>query len=442
MGTQANFSTLNLMAKLDALDMHAYWQHPVYDAAGWSVLNKSMVNERGGTVPEIGQYRVFNKAMSVSEYNHVSPNTYSSEGYLMLAAYAALQDWDAIYAYSYWGPHPDTFGNAWFVDPLKPVTSDYSPMYLFTINQNPQKMASLLAASAMFLRGDIAPAKKQVIVPLNQDEEIGLLRQGTHFANASTLKVPREAALVHRVAVATEGQNVPGDALTPDQVALLGDVNTKIFTSDTGELTWDTIVKDRGVLTINSAKSKGVIGFGGGKSFDLSGVILEPGPGLQDGWSTVTLTATEGAFTSTTSNQLLVTATGYTQNTNMVWGNAEKSRVSNWGTSPTLVEGVPARITLPWPAGGVSAWALDERGLQKAALPILTVNGNAQIEIGPDWKTLWYEVRYAAADISVAQSASSLSVLLNDNITYTLNATNAGPSTATAVTLTDTCLRV
>lgn len=45
-GTATGCSTPNLMAKLDAVDSHAYWQHPVFpgrpgDESNWTVNNVS-----------------------------------------------------------------------------------------------------------------------------------------------------------------------------------------------------------------------------------------------------------------------------------------------------------------------------------------------------------------------------------------------------------------
>src|SRR5262249_5209913 len=105
-GTIVGCSTPNLMARFAAVDTHAYWQHPHFpgrpwDPDDWVVANKSMVNEAGGTLPGLALRRVLGKPHCVSEYNHAAPNTFGSEGFLLLAAYAALQDWDAVYAFAY-----------------------------------------------------------------------------------------------------------------------------------------------------------------------------------------------------------------------------------------------------------------------------------------------------------------------------------------------------
>jgi hypothetical protein len=105
------------------------------------------------------------------------------------------------------------------------------------------------------------------------------------------------------------------------------------------------------------------------------------------------MTAMEGDL-SAAPFRLLITATGYAENTKMGWKNPEKTSVGkNWGEAPSLVEGIPARITLPLPAKNVEAWALDERGQRKTKLPAqASENGNTIIAIGPQWQTLWYEV--------------------------------------------------
>jgi hypothetical protein len=191
---------------------------------------------------------------------------------------------------------------------------------------------------------------------------------------------------------------IPEGTLTPKDVKLDGDK----FISDTGELIWDLSQKDRGVVTINTARSKAVIGFGAGRRFDLGGVVIEPSQTIQDGWCAITLTAIEGDFEAVQKQQkglrVLITATGYAENTDMGWkdvpGYPPKSSCGrNWGKPPSLVEGISATITLPLQAKRVQAWALDERGQRKAKIQVTAdASGNAVIRIAPQWQTLWYEV--------------------------------------------------
>jgi hypothetical protein len=379
-GTIVGCSTPNLMARLDAVDTHAYWQHPHFpgrpwDPENWVVANRTMVNEPGGTLPGLALRRVAGKPHSVTEYNHAAPNTFAGEGILLLAAYGALQDWDAIYAFAY------SHSGDW---DARRITS------FFDIDQHPTKMAALPAAVALFTRGDIRPAQKQVTVALGKEREVEALRGSGpwELVHAGTVGVPRETALVHRVALVTEGgkrgEEAGGEAVRPGEAR---------YASDTGELLWDLGNRQRGVVTVDTPKSKAVIGYGGGKRFALGGVVIEPGDTAQDGWCTVTLTAMEGNL-STGPARLLFTATGLTENTGMKWKSAAKDSVGrDWGKAPSLVEGVPARLTLPFPAARLQAWALDERGQRKAALTVQSGGDDkALLALEPAKQTLWYEI--------------------------------------------------
>ncbi len=383
-GTIGGCSPLNVQAKMDWADTHAYWQHPRFprkswDAGDWIVDNKSMVNERGGTLPGLALKRIAGKPHAVTEYNHSAPNTFSSEGFLLLAAYGALQDWDAIYAYSY--AHARDGTGAWN---SRKINS------FFDIDQHPTKMATFFGAAAMFLRGDVKPAGTLVNASLPLEREIDLLRTASSWSlvDASKVGLPKETPLMHRVAVSSSAPATPKFAFPRPR-----------YESDTEELVWDTSEAGRGVVTINSPRTKGVIGYGGGKRFQLGQVTIEPGATTQDGWSTITVSALTPTLNDTSPAQqagaYLITATGSAENTGMGWKNKEKSTVGrDWGTAPSLVEGIPAKITFSVPDNSkVEAYALDERGQRAGAVPVQILSGRAAIDIGPKWKTLWYEVR-------------------------------------------------
>jgi hypothetical protein len=372
-GTMARNSPPNLMARLDCVDTHAYWGPK--DGSG-----PSMVNQRGGTIPDMALRRVLGKPFLVSEYGHpytdTSPKTCVSEVHLLRAAYAAFQDWDYLSATRY------ASATDW---DARRITSNLA------FSQHPTKMLTLIPAAAMFLRDDVRPAREQVVARFGRDHEIEALRHARawNMVHAGDAGVPPEAALVHRVALATEGTAVPAGALRPDQARSDG----QQFTSDTGELVWDLNAKSRGVVTVNAMRSKAVIGYSSGRRFELGGVAFEPGPTRQDGWSALTLTVMEGTAI-TRPCRLLITATGDAENTKSapataVKGNARK----DWGLAPSLVEGIPARITLPLAHEALQAWALDERGRRKASVPVQADGpGRSRIDIGPEHRTLWYEV--------------------------------------------------
>jgi hypothetical protein len=385
-GTASQYSTPNLMAEVDCVDCHAYWQHPRFLSARrwggpWIVQNESMVNATGGTIRKLAAYRVLDKPFCVTEYGSASPNPHTGENLLLGGAYAALQDWDYIAVSRY----------------TRQVRDDYSWgsrafRGFFDVDQHPTRMLGFIPAAAMFRRGDVRPAEQQVVVPFDRDRELDALQnRGTNYEVISSEAggEPQGTALVHRLAKATEGTAIPAAALDPAKVAIPG----PRYVSDTGELVWDRTDEKRGVVTINTARSKAVIGFGAGKRFELGGVVIEPGPTRQDGWSVVSLTAIKGELARGPA-RIVVIATGDIENEGMKWTNEKKESVDrNWGTGPTLVETVPARLTLPVSADKVRVWALDERGQRGSPLGVEAgAGGNAVIAIGPPQRTLWYEI--------------------------------------------------
>ncbi|MCX7872335.1 MAG: carbohydrate binding domain-containing protein [Verrucomicrobiae bacterium] len=384
-GTIAGCAPPGLMAKMDWVDTHAYWQHPRFprrpwDSEDWFVDNRTMVNAKGGTLPGLALKRVYGKPHACTEYNHPAPNTYSSEGFLLLSAYASLQDWDAIYVYSY----AHTRSGGWDARKI---------LGFFDVDQHPTKMVTVAPASAMFLRGDVKPANTVVAAKLPVDKEINMLRkaQSWRLVDGGNVGIQSEAALVHRVALLTEGVKAPLSAVEPEKIR----INTNRFVSDTGELVWDLTNPQKGVVVVNSEKSKAVIGYGGGKRFELGRFTVEPEQNLQDGWSAITLTLMNKESEKPT--RWILTATGYAQNTNMKWKNAEKSSVGrNWGEAPSLVEGISAKISVVNSKSKPQVFALDEKGNRKEQLTVAEIGQNRyQFTIGARWETLWYEVSYA-----------------------------------------------
>lgn len=102
-GSQASYGGLGgalREGRSDYTDMHNYWEHPHFprrpwDAVDWRIGNTSMTRERfGGTLKGLARYRSAGKPFTVSEYSHPAPSDYQAECLPMLAAFAALQDWE------------------------------------------------------------------------------------------------------------------------------------------------------------------------------------------------------------------------------------------------------------------------------------------------------------------------------------------------------------
>ncbi|MBL8992314.1 MAG: carbohydrate binding domain-containing protein, partial [Spirochaetia bacterium] len=74
LGTIVGTSTPNLMARFDAIDTHAYWQHPhPWNTNDFTVGYGSMVNELGAVLPNLALRKVYGKPFCMTEFGDCSP---------------------------------------------------------------------------------------------------------------------------------------------------------------------------------------------------------------------------------------------------------------------------------------------------------------------------------------------------------------------------------
>ncbi|BET65192.1 hypothetical protein ASA1KI_01100 [Opitutales bacterium ASA1] len=381
-GTIVSNSPPNEQAELDVVDTHVYWQHPQWpagqdwDPVSWTVPNVSMVNSpTSSTIAGLATQRVQGKPHMVTEYQHSSPNTYGSEGPILAAAYGALQDWDGIWMFAYGGNA--TNWNRGYVSGF------------FDHDTHVGKMANTLLAAALFRRGDVAPARHEYTMRFTPDDEVEVatfLGSAWRVGDAGHLGLPGSLALTSRLNMAV-GSGTRGSPTPP---AAPGG---SIHTSDTNELRWDVGRPSQGVVTIDTARTKAIVGFVDGRTFDLGGFVFAPGQTRQD-WLTAGLTTIEGeSLTHAGGCRAILVLTGDQENTGQLWKDSSRTSVgSNWGTAPVRVEVVPLTLTLPIPPDRVQAWALDGRGERTSALAITDNGGRARLTTGAGVETIWYEI--------------------------------------------------
>ena len=380
-GTAVMNSFPSAQKQFDFADAHAYWQHPVFpeaewDAENWTVASGSMVNALNNTLSGLAKQRIQGIPFTVSEYQHASPNTYGSEGPLLVAAYGALQDWDGIMFFSYDAGPDGNWGAGYFHD-------------FFSMNAHPTKMANLLMAANLFRRGDVSQAREAVIMNFAPQTELDILtHQGSawNVASGAHLGVPNDLALIRRFAL--DVSSSPAGTTVPPAAT-----SGPVYGSDTDELRWDMSVAGKGVVTVNTPRTKSVVGFIHNRDFVLGNVGIQVGSTLQD-WATVSLTLQEGDFDEPDADAaMLLVTTGLVENTNMQWKDASRTSLgTRWGAAPSLIEVIPAVIDLPFATARTRAWALDETGQRRAELPVVDNAGKARLVLQQSAATLWYEV--------------------------------------------------
>jgi hypothetical protein len=390
MGTVVGNSTPNLMALFDIVDSHSYWQHPSFEqswGSPWWIRNSTVLGERdGGTLSGLSIKRVHGKPFSVSEYNHPFPNSFGVEALPLLAAYAALQDWDAIFGYTY-------------ADGSLNWEEDRQVGY-FDLQHDPGKILSLIPAAALFRRGDIAAARNLVAVSMNQEDEIRLIPASSSWrlVDAESRGLNRRIALLHRVAMVTGEGARPPESLEPAAVVLPADGR---FVSDQNQLDWDTAGR---VLQISSPASKAVIGYVVGKTYELDGFVFRPQASLQN-WAALQLTEVPPPARAPLTRRFLLTAMGLVQNQGLEWRYYPGNRpagfpppadvnltLGSWGTAPVQAEGIQAELSIPFPASWVQVFSLDPTGSRKSPVPVSDSGGSARFQISDSYATLWYEI--------------------------------------------------
>ena len=379
--TQASYGGIGGVwreAHMDWVDMHAYWQHPWFpnrdwDANDYRIGNTSMVRDPdGGTLAGLAMHRVAGKPFTVSEYDHPAPNEYAAEAVPMIFAYAAWQDWDGVFLFAYQGD-------------VKGWDRDHIDSF-FDQSAHPAKLAFVPAAAEMLLRGYIKPAPEEQTLLVPEGKVAGVVAQRTDYgfwqAAVGNTQAVTSTDMVER---RTRVRFVKGNG--PIQVRLKG--KAAPATPRTQGLTWKSSSSSEALFTMDSPYAKVVVGFLGGRSAEASGLAIAVEPS-QRSFASLTLTSMDGKPTDQ-SQSLLLTAVDKVENPGLEW-NADRTFAGNaWSSGPTMAEAVTATIRLVTTAPK-TVYALDASGKRAGAVPSAVADGHLTFSIGPQYRTLWYEI--------------------------------------------------
>jgi hypothetical protein len=377
-----------VQAELDFVDGHYYWDHPWWVGQAWGsdfrIHNRPLVNELDN-LSALASQAVQGKPFTVTEYNHVFPNVHGNEGLPLIALIANLQDWDAIYVYSY-AHSSSTYRDAF--------TSSF-----FDIAGNPLKIGQMAVAARIFLGGQNAAATEDLLLELNRDDLPTGWMEG-RFGSSDFLEergLDRRAFLRSRLRISTfDKAGATGfDYRLPE-----GSVP-----ASNAELLWDREDPSAATFQVRSSGVQGAIGFLKRRSFEFGDWSFRVLDGPQH--LSVFLQSRERAALRESRRMLLSVWTEY-QNTGMVW-NSEKTHVSNWGRAPSLLRSCRLEVSLQLPATrDIRVWGLDATGARKQPVPVTNQSGKQllQIDTGRDLAA-WYEIELNDPDDGLPFSLSS-----------------------------------
>ncbi len=369
-------TSLGREANMDFADNHAYWQHPSFphqswDMKDWTIPNTAMVtdmaNGGGGTLRDLAEYRVAGKPYSVSEYNHPAPNDYRAEMMPELASFAAFQDWDMIYLFG----EGDYGANA--------VTDKINSF--FDLANDPSRTAFLPAAALIFRDGEIPPSSDSAVATVPKDQLVTLQSAGAAWGVATRIGGSRISpkllsAFVERLGLSSGRSGVKN--VTFALVQRMATPSLTVSKTAAGDL-----------YTANAAAAQALAGFVGGQTVTLGPNTLTF-PTFGNNFAAMTLTAMDRKPLAQ-SGRVLLTLAGKVENQGMVWNTDRTSVGDQWGHGPVMAEGIPATVTLKAESAR-RVWALDTMGHRASEVPAAFAGGMVTFTVGPQFKTLWYEI--------------------------------------------------
>ncbi|UFU02845.1 hypothetical protein LQF12_15375 [Ruania suaedae] len=300
-------------SQLDIVDGHVYWQHP----AIWGARNTPMVEDPlNSTIVKLSRSPVAGKPFTVSEVNHPNPNEHAAEMIPILAAYAAFQDWDGIFFYTFepklQGQHSGT-------------VADH-----FDLTLDPVKMPQLAAGALIFSRPDVRPARETLTRSYSTEQVLESIRLPESARPYFTPGFPVSTALRHGVRISSF-DGAPTAAFDPDQPGP--------YLADTGELGW--YADDRGgLVTIDTDRTQALVGHVRAHGRSTSHLSAE----VANDFCALTLSSLDGEPIPR-SETLLLTAGARIENTGTRW-NARRTLWETWGEAPTLIEPVTGWLVL------------------------------------------------------------------------------------------------
>ncbi len=386
--SQASYGGMGGVAResaSDYVDMHAYWQHPEFphqpwDAKDWRISNTPMLDDpKGGTLRELATARIAGKPFTVSEYNHPAPSDYASETLPVILSYAALQDWDGVFLFSWNGDRDN-----WNPGKIRGfLDADADP--------NKTVFAPLMARA--FLSGALAPAPMgaTLSVPTGGLVELTASTQADgNFWNSIPGAWEKNGMLAgeflnSRFALSLTRGAVPASTtLERSGPRTVPGANPAFNWGFTG---------GKGHLVVDSPSFKELVGHVAGAPWPLGALTIE-GASSSNGWMSLVAIARDGKPLEQSAS-IVVAALNRAENAGMKW-NADRTSVGDgWGDGPPLLETPRATLSLSTSATGAQVWRLDATGARLSQIPATLENGTLRFEISPTDRTPWVEIALA-----------------------------------------------
>lgn len=370
----AAYAHVRNMMQFDLVDGHGYWEHPDIGKVT-KIKNTPMVNDPlESTFTQFARSPVAGYPFTIAEVNHPFPHDYAAEGYVTLAAYALLHDWDGIIWFD------------WEQGRMAPKDVGIRRNGWFDVSQDPVKLAQLTAAGLMWHRRDVAKAKETIVRKYSPDEMVEAMRlvgwkHRPFFKTGFDLTTPLKHAT--RWEVALDNSAPSSSSQTPTQRQAPGAI-----ASDTGELHWLGADKKEGVVKITTPATHSLIGFASASGAQTPHLALN----ISNAFCAVTLTSLTSSDIASSSKLLLVATTGAAKNTGQRF-EADGKTLAEWGQGPIQIEPITGSLQLRGLSEARAARAVplspEGRMLEADAVALKGGDGGWTLPLGKPATTWW-----------------------------------------------------
>jgi hypothetical protein len=333
------------------------------------VEQKAMSNHpEGSTLFRLAAERLSGKPFTVTEYNHPAPLDSQAECVPMIASFAAAQNWDGVWLYTY-----SHSSDQWDRQHLNSY---------FDIDTNPAKWGFMLSGAVMLNRGIFCNTEYTESLTTTEQPLLETLAQ-IHLRHGSNM-------------TATLSQSAHNYPLLFRQLQADKKVDKKGYRCpSTGFVMWDLDKHGKGLYHCSGSGFSAMTG--SAYRFEelnkedhlvFFDVVEDIQIDLPE-FSAITVVLLDGQSIDDW-KKILITACGRCENTGMQFSEDRRTVGRNWGKAPVLIEPVEGVIALPSLMSGVpmTCKVLNPNGTVKKQFTVK----NGLIPLKAEYGTMWYLV--------------------------------------------------
>ncbi len=350
-----DIADLHVNAKLDYVNRHAYWAHPM-EPTGWARHKTMLKDSVGGMVGSFANRRIFGKPYVLSEWNGCYPNQYRAEAGFIMSVYSCLHNWNSIQS---------LFGKS---------IEEPSELSEFNINNQPVQMALWPVTALMFHRKDVKEAEKGYFIPFTREQAIDPMFNPNREKIAKLGLAAKSGLMFKDIADDPE--------YSSEEIYNNIKPNMDIVKSTTGEINWDT---QKGILKLDTGKSQGFAGFIPMIRISLSDVDFD----IKTDFAVIVVNSlTEKSIKD--SDKLLITAVSRANMKGMKY-NRDRNALAEQGNLPIIIQPVIGDITLKI-KNPIKVYKLSLSGERMGEVKVKKNRRGYAFNLSKENKCLHYEV--------------------------------------------------